>query len=207
MKKYWILLVTLLYLPAHAGVIYNYIETSPSNGGYQYSGSIEVSHEAFALGSVSGTQDYYSVCDWAATLVTCDTPTIHSIQMEAIGGTWGDFDMMWFAGSESNNTSVWGELIYHLTFGERLSGSFFWFDYLGTDLNMSGGNSWSINHSGSDEIIRGCMYHDAKICQGATGYWQLDHSSVSIPEPSGLLVMVLALFAWRCYIVRAFANK
>ncbi len=179
---------------AQAGVIYHWQELGTSKGGVSYAGHIEISDDAyFARVAQVGTAG--SPCG------VCPTPTDPSQSPVTT------FSMRFTPATISFSANVvFAELftfeIYAFdvrTDGVGLFGSIYAND-TGSDISLASDRFglWTIDQSNTD-IGGACAQTGSPACQGATGRWVVDQSTVPIPEPAAFLLMLTMLGMMGCF--------
>lgn len=181
-------LVTLTaWLPstAEAGVVYRWVNQSQDAEAGALQGELVVRDSAWFSGmtiSETGFSEYF--------------PTGPSA-----------VESFWFKGPSLNldyqasSPPSFSSFMLDITLGNTITGNWLGFNTSAEDVLMytasPSSDLWTIEHLGTD--FDGSPCFNGNTCQGGTGYWALDLSTLPVSSPGSLplLALGLAALAWR----------
>jgi len=185
---------------AQAGVIYNWEQITPSVGGQSFKAQIEFTNEAYLSGQADGR--YRNDLDGSParcqnslnssqTVICTDTLDIGVMAFSfEMSGPIDNFDI-------PSSLTQW-DLIIDAIFGATLTGSRLSLNNnaQSASFRILSGDIWSVFDVGSDKSVLSCNT-TPEICEGATGRFVLDETTIPVPAPAGIgfLIFGIALIA------------
>lgn len=186
---------------AQAGVVYNWENLTPTNGGDTFSGTVILSDEAWHSGGGSYEQVFSinSLPDVGGCPYRVEDGGIEDFIFGSSG--WRDFE----SGLVDGILDAYCEepralpVLYVFEFGfivmdGYLAGGINWFG-LNDEVRAGGDEIWEVTLISSDDssAFGGCAHDHTPECLGATGRWVLDASTVPVPEPSTWFLLITGI--------------
>lgn len=192
------LFALLLAAPsAAAGIVYNWVEISPSVGGQSFQGSIEIANSDWLHHSLSASFEE----DYPTYRCTKDGTTSECASLSDIGVLDFSFSTTGPVASYAVEGFGWHAFSLDIGLGPTLSGAIRAnTGYQNVILRLGGDDLWYIDDTGDDYTNVSC--YDAgqswtpELCLGVRGQWVLDRRSLpSLPTPPAMLLIAFGLFA------------